>query len=351
MEIKKGIKFSEEFGVEDINNQAQAELIAEDFTAYLNEFHSYNQPYDDPMDAWLHQCYADVKRKKVFHDFKTQPHFSPSSANSDDRELYAKVLKAKRDETDGSPIRRRWTALGTAVGDVYQRELLLGERHFKKFTGKDPRFTIERTEAGYPAFEDFIKVMKVIEHNGKRFSLFGTGDGIMRYISDDGEILRVGLEVKSKQTTYAQTSHSSMTAPKEDHVKQCVCYSIMYDVDFYVILYVNTAKKGWFMDEADQAKYPDIRAFGVYITESMKQEVLDKFANVLDAVENEAPPKLDLSKWTFNNFKSEIARSLTEEELLDIEQQNKRIQASRMPAWLKRQYEGTVTEIKALRAV
>lgn len=348
--IKKGLNGSQEFNHDDIDKQVQAEVIAEDFLDYLNEFHNYIQPYDDPLDAWLHGAYAKVKAKRVYHDFKSQPHFSPSSANSCDRELYAKVLKAKRDESDGNPVRRRWTALGTVVGDLMQREVLLAERHFEKFTGKKPRFKMERTPEGYPAFEDFIKTMKVIEHNGQRFSLFGTGDGILHYKNDDGEVLRVGLEIKSKQTTYAQTSYHSMQEAKEDHVKQCVCYSIMYDVDFYIIVYVNTAKKGWFMNEEDIAKYPDIRAFGVYITNEMKNEVLDKFANVIVAVKEGKPPRLTLGKYTFNNFKNAIAPTLTDEEIADIDEQLERINASRMPQWKKKQFNEAVADIKERRA-
>lgn len=349
--IKKGLGNSVEFNNEDINNQAYAEIIADDFTAFLNEFHSYSQPYDDAMDAWLHQCYAQIKAKRTYFDFKSQPHFSPSSANSCDRELYEKIRKAPKDASDGSPFRRRWTAIGTAIGDVIQREILLAERHFEKFTGKKPRFVMERTSEGYPAFEDFIKTMQVITHNGKTFSLFGTGDGILNYVSDTGEVLRVGLEVKSKQTTYAQTSTHSLTAPKDDHVKQVTCYSIMYNVDYYIILYVNASKKAWFMSDEEQTKYPDIRAFGVYVTEDMKQEVLNKFANVIAHVEEGVPPKLDLSKLTFNNFKGAIARSLTEEEWLDLEHQVARINASKMPAWLKRQYTEELQGLKDLRGV
>ena len=350
MAIKKGISNTTGFNQNDINNQAKAEIIAEDFTAFLNEFHSYPQPYDDPLDAWLHGCYAKVKTKRQFFDFNTQPHFSPSSANSDDRELYEKVLKAKRDTQLEEPHRRRWTALGTAIGDLIQREVLLAERHFEKFTGKAPRFKMARTEHGYPFFEDFVKTMKVITHNGKKFSLFGTGDGVLEYVDDDGEIIRVGLEIKSKQTTHAQTSYHSMKEAKEDHVKQVTCYSIMYDVDYYIILYVNASKKGWFMTDEDKEKYPDIRAFGIYVTEEMKQEVLDKFAGVIDAVDKKQPPKLALDKWIFNNFKQHIAKTLTDDEIADLAQQVARINASHMPAWKKQQLTNAFEEIKELRA-
>ncbi len=344
--IKKG---AVSLNSEDIEKQAFAELIAKDFVAFLNEFHSYREPYDDALDAWLHECYATIKRRRTTYDFKSQPFFSPSSANADDRELYEKILGAERDLVDAHPYQRRWTSIGTAVGDVIQREILLAERHYEKFTGKQPRFKFDRTEEGFPFFEDFVKTMKVIEHNGKRFSLFGTCDGVMLYHTDDGDTLRVGLEIKSKQTTYAQTSESSLKAPKEDHVKQCICYSLMYGVDYYVILYVNLSKKGWAMSREEQSKYPDIRAFGIYITQDMKNEVLDKFASVVQAVELGAPPKLNLDKWEFNNFKRAIALRLKEDEVKELEQQVERIKRSCMPDFKKNQYVRALEFIKEVR--
>jgi hypothetical protein len=329
--------------------QAQAELIAEDFTAYLNEFHGYREPYDDALKAELMERYVRVLRTRTYYDFKSQPHFSPSSANADDRELYEKINKAKRDEQEVTPFQRRWTALGTAMGDMMQYELLLAEKHYPKFTGKTARFTFERTADGDPMFEDFVKTMTVIKHKGKAFSLFGTTDGIMRYVAPDGEVLRVGLEIKSKQTTHAQTSFSSMKEAKEDHVKQCVCYSLMYGVDYFVILYVNASKKGWFMGEDDFAKYPDIRAFGVYVTEEMKQAVLDKFARIIQHVDLGIAPRLDVDKWTFNNFKRATALSLNEDELADIVETVERIRKSRMPDWKKRQYVEMLEFIQAVR--
>lgn len=327
-------------------SQQTADALATKFLQYLDDFHSYEQPYDDPLDLQLHTWYANVLKRRQYFDFKSQPHFSPSSANSCERELYMKVLKNKRDARSVQPHQRRWTSIGTGIGDTIQREILLAERHYKKFTNEEPAFTFERTENGEPAFEDFVKTMKVITHKGKTFSLFGTCDGIMLFKAPNGETLRVGLEVKSKQTTYAQTSYNSMQSAKEDHIKQAVCYSMMYDVDYYIILYVNASHKSWSMSIEDYAKYPDVRAFGVYITDEMRTAVLDKFARILMHVEMEIPPKLELDKFTFNNFKTACVTSLTEDEIEDIQVSIERINKSRMPDWRKRQYNQTLAEIE-----
>lgn len=299
--------------------QSQAELIAEDFITFFNQFHSYQQPFDDALDIYLHTCYLNaLKRGKTFPRGKR--YFSPSSANSDARELYEKMTGAKRDSREVKPFQRRWTSLGTAIGDMVQREILLAEKHFKRFTGKDPRFTFERTELNEPAFEDFVMYPKDIEHNGKKFQLFGTCDGILLYKTDDGETIRVGLEIKSKQTTSSSLG-VRFNKPSQDHVKQCVCYSMMYDVDYYIILYVNASKKGWFMSDEDFRKTPDVKAFGIYITDEMRNEVKDYFVEVLDHVDTKTPPPLDITKWTFNNFKTATALSLSKTELDELKKQ------------------------------
>lgn len=211
-------------------------------------------------------------------------------------------------------------------------------------------FSFERNDRGEPMFEEFAKKSVIIEHRGKKFALYGTCDGIMRYVSEDGEVLRVGLEVKSKQTTYAATSGYSMrNGAKEDHVKQCVCYSLMYDVDYYVILYVNGARKAWEMTPEEFEKNPDIAVFGLHITDEMRDEVLDHFASIVAAAEAGKPPKLDIEKWLFNDFKRRIATTLTDEEIAEIERKVSAIQRSGLPDWKKRSAAGVLAQIMELR--
>jgi hypothetical protein len=311
--------------------------IAEQFTEFLDTFHSYREPYDDKLDAWLHELYAKIKRKYQRLDFKSV-YFSPSSANSCPRELYVKAKKARKDDEDVKPWRRRWTAQGTSLGDWLQREILLAERHFEKFTGEVPRFTMARTENNEPFFEDFVKTQRFIEHNGQRFSLLGTCDGVMNYVTDDGEILRVGLEIKSKQTTAAQTSLHSLREPKEDHVKQITCYSLMYDVDYYLIAYVNASKKAWNMTQEEYAKTPDVRVFGVEITDEMKREVLDNFAMITEAVATGEAPAMDIERFGFNNFKTACALDLNEEEVAEVKARARQALKSSLPDWKKAKY-------------
>ncbi|WP_242069975.1 hypothetical protein [Bacillus cereus] len=247
------------------------------------------------------------------------------------------------------PWQRRWQFIGTNIGDAIQRDILLAERHYEKFTSEKPRFRIERTKDGYPAFEDFVKTRKVIEHNDQQFALIGTCDGILEYTDEHGVITRVGLEIKSKQTTYSKTSEYSLREPGADHVKQVTCYSLMYDLDYYIVLYMNASKKAWNMNEEDYAKYPDFRAFGVAITDDMRSEVLDKFASIVAAVNTKQPPKLDIEHWLFNNYKTACAQSLSDEEYEEIKTQVSRVKRSSLSDTKKAPYIGALEFIDKAR--
>lgn len=327
--------------------------IASEFETFLNTWHAAPEVYDDALDAQIHRWYSDIltnRQRKVWPP-RGIPYFSPSSANADPRSLYAKMTGAKKDDVKRPPHQGRWVRLGTLIGDCIQRDILFAEKHYGTHTGVNPPFVFERNEYAEPVFEDFAKMSRIIEHGGKKFSLFGTCDGIMIYTSEDGEMLRVGLEVKSKQTTFSATSeYSTRNGPKEDHVKQCVAYSLMYNVDYYVILYVNASKKSWNMTDEDFAKSPDIKAFGLHVTDDMRTELLDSLVNVMDAADNGIPPQLDVDKWLFNNFKQACALSLTDEELADIQRQVSALQRSSLPDYKKRGPAEALAEIERIRA-
>ena len=325
--------------------KANIEQIAQEFADFLNEWHSYREPYDDQLDAWLHSEYAKIKQKRNFIDWNSI-YFSPSSANSCDRELYVKALKMERDDDDVKPWQRRWTALGTAVGDWLQREILLAERHFTKLTGKEPPFVMARTSEGQPFFEDFVHGQYFFEHDGEKFSIIGTCDGVLIH-QPTGK--RIGLEIKSKQTGANETSPAKLKAPKDDHMAQVTCYSLMYDVDDYLIIYVNTSKKSWFMDDDEFANSPDFRVFGVQVTDEMKRRVLDKFAGVARAVRTKTPPPLNLEKFTFNNFKRSCALSLSDEEFNEIKAMVRRVMKSGLPSWKKQAYYDAYEFIREVR--
>jgi hypothetical protein len=292
------------------------EQVAKEFTDLLNEWHSLPEVYDNPLDAQIHRWYADVKSV-----FPKKPYFSPSSANACPRELYMKQIGAKKDVQSDPPHKGRWRRIGTAIGDVIQRDLLFIEKHYEKQTGKPCKFRFERDQIGRPMFEDFAKTNAEVNHRGHKFHLFGTPDGIMQYVTEDGEVVRIGLEIKSKQTSAATTSLYSMREANPSHIAQTIGYSEMYKVDYYIVLYVNAAKKSWDIDDVDFEKTPDIRAFGLEFTQTDRDNLFDNLTRVLDAVNAKTPPSMDLWKWTFNNFKTACAKSLSDEEFSILQAQ------------------------------
>jgi len=325
----------------DLSTQIEGDLIA-----LLDDWFSLPETWDNELDAQIAQWYANPPQVWPKRDY---PYFSPSSLGACPRELYVKAKGAKRDSRRVQPHQGRWQKLGTLGGDLIQRELLAIERNYERLTGNKPRFKFVRNSDGTPMFEDFAKTNKLVEQDGERFYLYGAPDGIMEYITDEGEIIRVGLEVKSKQTTPAQTSQYSMMAPDQSHARQVVAYAHMFDVDYYVILYVNYAKQRWFMTDEEYEKTPDIRAFCARITDEHKREVFSKAVEVTRAVRENKPPKLDLDGWTFNNFKEACAKDLSEAEVEELRRQVEQAKHSSLPQWRINSLAQAFREIEELR--
>ena len=318
--------------------------IEGDFVAMLDEWHSLPEVWDNELDAQIHRWYSDPPVV-----YPQRPYFSPSSLGSCPRELYEKTRGAKRDITGQEPYQGRWTRIGTAVGEMIQRDLLFIEKHFERMTGNRPPFVFERNPDGTPMFEEFAKMNKKVTFLGETFYLYGAPDGIMRYITDDGEAIRVGLEIKTKQTTAARTSLYTMRGPEEEHVRQVLGYGYMFDCDYYIILYVNTAKKSWGMSDEEYEKTPDIRAFCIPITADRVAEILEKPADIVRRVRENDPPPLDLDAWAFNSYKTACATSLSDDELEEIKRKVSAISKSNLPDWKKNQYINVYHEIITIR--
>lgn len=332
--------------INELVNEDLSSQIEGDFIALIDDWFSIPETWDNALDKQIAKWYSNPPNV-----FPKRPYFSPSSLGSCPRELYikAKYGNKVKDNDKDKPWRGRWRALGTISGDIIQRELLAIERNYEKITGNTPRFKFERNEDGTPMFEDFAKTNKKVIHNGEEFYLYGAPDGIMRYVTDEGEIIRVGLEVKTKQGTPARTSLYSMKQPDESHAQQVVAYAEMYDVDYYIILYVNLAKQSWNMTDEQYRKTPDIRAFCTKVTDFDKAQVFEKASEVTKAVRENKPPKMDIDEFTFNNFKRATAVSLEDDEVDEIKAIVKRMAGSSMPAWKKKQQADMVEAIEKYR--
>lgn len=319
--------------------------IADDLVRHLDEWYSLPETWDSELDRQICEWYVNAPNV-----FPKRPYFSPSAATSCKRELYYKAIRAEKDQQRKQPHMGRWQDIGTRVGDMIQRTVLAMERSLGAKGDFPSRFRFERTRKGEPMFEEFSKRNKKVTHGGWSFYLFGATDGIMEYAHPEtGEIVRVGLEIKTKQTSAAKTSLYSMREPEEKHVKQCVSYAEMFDVDYFIVLYVNTSHKTWEYTAEDYEKTPDIRAFGIEITQAMKDEVFDYFVEVLVAVNDMCPPELDPEKWTFHNFKTIVALEMTEDEVEEVRRKKNRIMRSGKPQFVKNAYIRCLDEIERIR--
>ena len=315
--------------------------VAAEFTELLNEWHSRPQLLDPELDAYVHSIYAELPQLPKLS--KPKHFFSPSSTDACTRSLYEQQRGADRDVQREQPHKKRWTQIGTAIGDMVQKDLLLIEKHMP-----EARFRFARNAAGYPMFEEFASTCKLVQLDGTQFAVCGSPDGIMIYTDENGKEHRIGLEVKSKQTTPARTSRTSMKEADVKHIAQVRTYAHLYDVDHYLIIYVNAAHKSWNMTDEDFEKTPDIRVFGIDCSEEKRLISLRKMAKAQQAVDNEQPPLPDLAKWTFNNFKTAIARSVTDDELAQLEQQLLEIEAGSLKDWIKREYRQSFEQLRSM---
>lgn len=296
------------------------DMLEHDFLSMINTYDSFPEIHDKQIDLYLLETEVALLKKEMNEPYERFIGFTPSSANSCKRELYHKLKGDKRDREPQQPHQNRWKELGTLTGKMMQRKLLFIAKHYKQLTGEEPPFKplfLNMNGLKVPAWEGFAQVQKVYNHNGLEIPIQGQPDGILIY--KDGK--RVGVEFKTKQTSYNKTSNYSLREAQQDHVKQVYAYSKLYGLDEYLIVYVNLAKKSWELNEEDQMKYQDIRAFYVNVDEERKIKLLDEFAEVVEAVKENKPPKIDVDKWAFNNFKRAIAESATDEEIKELEQE------------------------------
>lgn len=293
------------------------QTLAEDFSHMINTWDRLPEMYDRNLEIYWHKSIL-AKLESEKEDFQ-YPTFVPSSAGSCPRELYHRMTGDPADSEEEQPHQNRWKQIGNSVTELIQKKLLYIMKHYKDRTKQDPVLIPHFIEADqnsygitkYPAWEDFVKTQKFFTRNGKKIPLLGKPDGIL--IDQEGN--KIILEIKSKQTSYTRTGHFSMKRIEDKHIEQLKGYSLLYGINDFIVIYVNTSHKGWSLDQEESLKYPDIRTFGYHVTDVEQEELLNYFSMILDHVEKKEPPFPDFSKWTFNNYKESIMDSFTMDEV------------------------------------
>jgi hypothetical protein len=206
--------------------------------------------------------------------------FNPSGASKPLMDLYLSAIGTIEIHDDKFPYHRRWTRNGSAIHDAVQKDLLYTEKYVPK-----PYFNVVRMESGLPAWEQNLLAWKQFEHNGYDFLINGMMDGILEYLPT-GQ--KVGFEFKTKSTTIGQVGHYKMKDAQEEHKLQVVAYSLLFGLDDFIIMYESLAKDGW--TKGVEAK-PDIRAFHVHVTQEMRDDLCDKFAEAVACKEHGIEPE------------------------------------------------------------
>lgn len=266
--------------------------LANAFLLHLNTINADSYfPIKQVAELRLKEMQHEIGKLGKYPDYpKNLPRFSPSSADKCDRELFYKAVRAEKDAKPSYPFQNRWTRNSTAVHEAVQTTLLDAEVRLK-----DPAFTVERMPNGLPAWERNIEKWKVFTHHGVQFVLYGMMDGVLQY--KDGS--RIGFEFKTKSNSVAQIKATK--EPQQSHVMQCVAYSLLFDVNEFLITYESVAKDKWSTNENAR---DDVKVFYVKVTEKQRQDLLNKFVRVAINLQDGEVSEPNYSKCLFCPFKS-----------------------------------------------
>jgi CRISPR/Cas system-associated exonuclease Cas4 (RecB family) len=273
-------------GAEDLKEQVIEGRRGRELTrviiSHLDELHSLDLPVDFEIEKLLlDDGLAALGKDNSLNFEKGLVTFTPSSASKCERELYYKAKHAGRDEQSFYPYQRRWTRNGSAVHGAVQRDLLYAEKYLVS-----PKFKVQRTRTGSPAWERNLRHVRKFDHNGVRV-----------YTLDDSKI---GFEFKTKSTTITAIGSYKLKNAQQSHKEQCIAYSLLFGLNEFILLYESLAKDNW--TKGAEAK-PDLRAFYLEVTNEDRETMLDKFAGVAKLVRSGDLPGANTDKCIFCPYK------------------------------------------------
>lgn len=331
---KKGQAFS---NIEEKKpQQIFIEGLADKFLGQMNDFFKKNLGDGPIMKEWHRSFYLMMDKGTEYPPVKQW--LRPSMVGADEQQIWLQLHGYKSDqELSSEPqdeVHTRWQAIGTQIGDMWQRQILAAE-HWTKKGKAQVDFRFERKEIPYsfddgtiegvlsaPYFEEFAREYHEIDG----VPVWGTCDGILNYTHEEDfrgmsnfEDIRIGFEVKSKQTTNASTGTYKMKTYEDKHRQQILTYALMYDLDYYFILYQNCSKKGWTQDEETKTKYPDVRVFGIFISEEEKAIHREYLHDLWSLKDEQVKPQLNPLKWNFNSHKISAIVNMTHKDYVDLE--------------------------------
>ncbi|WKV24077.1 hypothetical protein PSYJYH_000042 [Bacillus phage PSYJ-YH] len=304
--------------------------LADKFKTQMDDFFKKNLGDDPIMKEWHRSFYLMMEKGTEYPPVKQW--LRPSMVGADEQQIWLQLHGYKSDqELSKEPqdeVHTRWQAIGTQIGDMWQRQILAAEhwtmkgkaqvdfRFERKPIVMDDTTTNGKIIRHFPYFEEFAREYHEIDG----VPVWGTCDGILTFDGEhDGNYYagqRIGFEVKSKQTTNASTGIYKMKTYEEKHRQQVLTYALMYNLDYYFILYQNCSKKGWTQDDVTKTKYPDVRCFGIYISPEDKKSHMEYLKQIWALKDTEEKPKLNPLKWNFNYHKISAIVNMSDGEFI-----------------------------------
>jgi CRISPR/Cas system-associated exonuclease Cas4 (RecB family) len=274
--------------------------IADELVEQFDQFHSLNMRNDYDLDESLLRDEIGQLRDNNLDGVwdNSLITFSPSSADKCERDLYFKMVEGyQEDGTVFHPYQKRWVRNGSAVHRAIQSDLAYMREYMP-----DAPYRIHLTPKNKYAWERNTRKVKVFNHNGQTFQIYGMMDGLLEY-TPTGEL--IGFDAKTKSTTIAAVGDFKLKSPQEANVQQMVGYSLLFGINRFIIFYESLAKDGWL--KGSEARN-DTKAFLVEITDKMRNDLLDKLSEMTKNIKAKEMPDGDFNKCIFCTFKSECEK-------------------------------------------
>lgn len=222
--------------------------------------------------------------------------FGASGTAMCDAQLFFKNAKVKAEKSDDLPFRGRQRRMGSAIVEYLQLDLI----HMPKVLRNKATFKVKTLPTGEYAFEDAAQVRKVFEYDGVKFAITAKPDGILDYYGTD-----IIFEFKTKATGIkAFNSKLDYKGAQDDHVRQVIAESLLFDIRERIIVYESTQKPSWFDDAnstavtkgqktwIDGKPVMDLRAFYGRVTEEMQESLLADLAKQAKLVYDGVKPDI-----------------------------------------------------------
>lgn len=211
--------------------------------------------------------------------------FSPSGVTKCLRELYYYNLDAPKDEVTLTPWKQRIPRNGEGAHIVTQEDYM---EMVKVLDENNVPWTFKMIETEKVARKQF-------NVNGTKVVINGRCDGIL----EDTEGTQFIWEKKTKDK---YTNFKKVTEPTDANKGQAVCYSLLFGIPRTIFEYESLQKPQWTKDHEK-----DMKHFYFEVTESMEQELLERLATVVRAIEKRKPPTMERDKCMFCSYKRQCA--------------------------------------------